>query len=72
MKKCVNEYVDLPSISVSIDRMQQKQFTRPKNWEYEKYKEIKEEDFNIYHSISLDVFKGLKWGEESEFFIHNP
>ena len=68
----INEYVDLPSISVLIDRMQQKQFPRPKNCEYEKYKEIKEEDFNLYHCISLDVFMGLKWGEESEFFIHNP
>ena len=68
----INEYVDLPSISVDIDRMKQNLIQRPHNSKYEKNKEIKLEDFNLYLSISFDVFKSLRWGDEAEFFINKP
>ena len=30
------------------------------------------DDFNLYLSISLDVFKTLKWGDEAEFYLNKP
>ena len=68
----ISENVDLPLIELQIDRLKQKSIGRPKSSDYEKYKEIKQEDYNLNLSITLDVFKLLKWGEEAEFYVLDP
>ncbi len=68
----ISENVDSPSISVSLNRMSHNTFKRRQNSKLDKYKDIKVEDFNLYHSIVLDVFKTLRWKEEAECYIDKP
>ncbi len=67
----INENVDIPSISIDIDRLKSKKITRPQNDEWDKFKEITEEDFNNYLSVSIDALKTFRY-REAEIYFDKP
>lgn len=68
MEVSINENIDRPSVKINFSRLKEKSFKRPENTEWETFKEIKEDDFYNYLSVSLDVFRKLKWKEFEVYF----
>ncbi len=56
----ISEDVDLPSIEFSVGLLEQSVWPRPKNTKYSKYKEISQEDYLNYLTVSLEYLKKLK------------
>ena len=67
----IDENIDSPSITILLNKLKEKCFNRPKNDEYNKFKEIQKDDFYNYLSVSIDALKSLKW-KEAEIYYNKP
>lgn len=67
----INENIDMPYISIDLDLMKEKSFERPQTDEYNKYKEIKKEDFYNYLFVTFDALKTFK-SVEAEIYFDKP
>lgn len=56
----VSEDVDWPNIEFSVGLLEQSVWKRPQNTEFSKFKEISQEDFLNYLTVSMEYLKKLK------------
>jgi len=68
----INHHVDLPYVSVGLDLMKQRLYSKPLSSDYEKYLPIKKEDFYNYLSASMDVFKSIRLTNNAEIYAYEP
>ncbi len=69
----IHEDVDFPEISINTDRLGGGRYFKPTGGEFEKVRQVKEDDFYNYFSVSLDVFKSLIWDVSlAAYFIRKP
>lgn len=68
----INQYVDLPYVSVGLDLMNQRLYSKPQSSDYEKYLPIKKEDFYNYLTVSMDVFKSIRLTSNAEVYAYEP
>lgn len=67
----VSEDVDKPFIEFCVGLDNEPSWKRPKNSEFRKYKEISEEDYINYLSVSLDYLKTLKCKNDEVYIVQN-
>jgi len=67
----ISENLNMPSITVDLDRMKEKGYEQLSNSEFDKCTKIDKEDFYNYLSIILDAFKTFK-SAESEIYFDKP